>query len=259
MRTAHPRSRGENNHLDDPLEVVEGSSPLTRGKPPVRRVEVIDVRLIPAHAGKTQRRTRCSSTSRAHPRSRGENEIIMTDTIKPTGSSPLTRGKRDPLTDRNPDEGLIPAHAGKTQPPRPDADTIPAHPRSRGENPGDQTAYYKVQGSSPLTRGKPSLRLAWRAATGLIPAHAGKTRSPAPKTSIRTAHPRSRGENTRRSALQSVAGGSSPLTRGKHSLLVNLQDVAGLIPAHAGKTSRPQPTSSRPRAHPRSRGENRWD
>ena len=50
--------------------------------------------------------------------------------------------------------------------------------------------------------------------------------------------------------------GSSPLTRGKRSRHPILRGAAGLIPAHAGKTS---PGQGRPRwcaAHPRSRGEN---
>ena len=50
---AHPRSRGENvaRQLHGGLHV--GSSPLTRGKPPVNDVPLAARRLIPAHAGKT--------------------------------------------------------------------------------------------------------------------------------------------------------------------------------------------------------------
>ena len=53
FRTAHPRSRGENDVHGAVGEGVDGSSPLTRGKlgrlPPLCVVR----RLIPAHAGKT--------------------------------------------------------------------------------------------------------------------------------------------------------------------------------------------------------------
>ena len=72
-RTAHPRSRGENGKttLVSPLQV--GSSPLTRGKRPDGRHAGSRARLIPAHAGKTRRRSRLLSADRAHPRSRGEN------------------------------------------------------------------------------------------------------------------------------------------------------------------------------------------
>ena len=51
--------------------------------------------------------------------------------------------------------------------------------------------------------------------------------------------------------------GSSPLTRGKH-VIVNVHcPTRGLIPAHAGKTKAARAISRLPRAHPRSRGENR--
>ena len=51
--------------------------------------------------------------------------------------------------------------------------------------------------------------------------------------------------------------GSSPLTRGKLRRRVQFVASAGLIPAHAGKTSRRRSAPVASRAHPRSRGENR--
>ena len=71
-----------------------------------------------------------------------------------------------------------------------------------------------------------------------------------------TAHPRSRGENRSIEAMQNCWAGSSPLTRGKHSACHSVTSTSGLIPAHAGKTARMGTTRVRPRAHPRSRGEN---
>ena len=71
-----------------------------------------------------------------------------------------------------------------------------------------------------------------------------------------TAHPRSRGENWALGARHVEARGSSPLTRGKHGNTMPLGALIGLIPAHAGKTPRPQAKLGDLRAHPRSRGEN---
>ena len=51
--------------------------------------------------------------------------------------------------------------------------------------------------------------------------------------------------------------GSSPLTRGKPDTRAVVADIAGLIPAHAGKTCLPARAGTPRRAHPRSRGENR--
>ena len=53
-RTAHPRSRGENEYVPTNGDVLEGSSPLTRGKLVVNAVITWWLRLIPAHAGKTR-------------------------------------------------------------------------------------------------------------------------------------------------------------------------------------------------------------
>ena len=50
-----------------------------------------------------------------------------------------------------------------------------AHPRSRGENQDENIVNLSKQGSSPLTRGKPTWQLFLAQASGLIPAHAGKT------------------------------------------------------------------------------------
>ena len=91
---------------------------------------------------------------------------------------------------------------------------------------------------------------------GLIPAHAGKTGSQRPRTCRVWAHPRSRGENPPNSAARPPTPGSSPLTRGKHGGYALPDGVPGLIPAHAGKTTRRRATTSSARAHPRSRGEN---
>ena len=53
-----------------------------------------------------------------------------------------------------------------------------------------------------------------------------------------------------------MSPGSSPLTRGKPNLPGCRRPCPGLIPAHAGKTSRGSSRPVCPRAHPRSRGEN---
>ena len=73
---------------------------------------------------------------------------------------------------------------------------------------------------------------------------------------LTSAHPRSRGENPTDSKALDTLPGSSPLTRGKRTIVDDLDDVGRLIPAHAGKTAS-KPASAPPKpAHPRSRGEN---
>ena len=233
-----------------------GSSPLTRGKLLAEQADNLDVRLIPAHAGKTTPRAPHAPSSMAHPRSRGENSEGRRQRPPGRGSSPLTRGKRawphaGPHARR-----LIPAHAGKTRSAsRPSAGAA-AHPRSRGENGSEVLGRHMQSGSSPLTRGKRWSRGSGRSGRRLIPAHAGKTRSWARRGRARTAHPRSRGENTRQVVQVRHAHGSSPLTRGKLRHRVPVSLAKRLIPAHAGKTRTSTASTRWIAAHPRSRGEN---
>ena len=113
-----------------------------------------------------------------------------------------------------------------------------------------------VTGSSPLTRGKLHVGhlLTWY--LGLIPAHAGKTSGAAQPSGTNAAHPRSRGENCDADDFETVAQGSSPLTRGKLARHGPAYDRYRLIPAHAGKTRVSRIAREAAKAHPRSRGEN---
>ena len=201
-------------------------------------VHLLDLqRLIPAHAGKTQIAPSLKGLNEAHPRSRGENPLMVDAPGCVAGSSPLTRGKLGRRGGGRGHRGLIPAHAGKTcRRPR-SSPPGRAHPRSRGEN--RLTYFWNSQkvGSSPLTRGKLPHRE--RGEEGGL------------------AHPRSRGENLRLYGLGALREGSSPLTRGKPGCAQRTPCDPGLIPAHAGKTRTRSARGRRNRAHPRSRGENR--
>ena len=214
-----------------------GSSPLTRGKRMPVCVSDNRFRLIPAHAGKTTSCCRPGEARRAHPRSRGENGDVSRRTSLSPGSSPLTRGKRKHIKADEPFDRLIPAHAGKTAQAvcRPRA--CEAHPRSRGENLLASQLSVSFCGSSPLTRGKPAQVDYPSDRTGLIPAHAGKTRDWRAGRRRTPAHPRSRGENSDLLLGLQFDPGSSPLTRGKRCAVGRRLQPARLIPAHAGKTS----------------------
>ena len=167
------------------------------------------------------------------------------------------RGKLLRRDHRRDVHGLIPAHSGKTAGCVCGVWPAGAHPRSFGENGGRPHGQRAVRGSSPLMRGKPSINRRERMPVGLIPAHAGKTSSPASPASRPRAHPRSRGENVCPYDWGAAVIGPSPLTRGKHLANRVHELTHGLIPADAGKTSASCACSRTRRAHPRSRGENR--
>ena len=233
-----------------------GSSPLTRGKRYRLDRAGPRRRLIPAHAGKTGVTPGSTGAPPAHPRSRGENKAVSTLARKHVGSSPLTRGKHGARLGFDTRRRLIPAHAGKT-PVR--WDGVPpssAHPRSRGENAIAALVAGLVYGSSPLTRGKQVTRASRAPPLRLIPAHAGKTLDSSERAWLQRAHPRSRGENGWPARNILPDEGSSPLTRGKQHIGVDVDRVLRLIPAHAGKTPSRSTGPPAPSAHPRSRGEN---
>ena len=156
---AHPRSRGENTAYMRDGHPEMGSSPLTRGKLTQLDLQIEQIGLIPAHAGKTDRCPLARRVRPAHPRSRGENLVIWRMSTRECGSSPLTRGKLARALHLEADRGLIPAHAGKTRRICGTATPKWAHPRSRGENIVWVSGAILFSGSSPLTRGKPSWRV----------------------------------------------------------------------------------------------------
>ena len=233
---AHPRSRGENLILTSLRLSMQGSSPLTRGKPARRYPRSAEGGLIPAHAGKTLIMLGIPVNTEAHPRSRGENEHPTDYRSSSSGSSPLTRGKPADDLHRTVAQGLIPAHAGKTVFRRTKAKTARAHPRSRGENSMQPYVDQLREGSSPLTRGKQPRRSSPQIPAGLIPAHVGKTRAARTCHPCGGAHPRSRGENALSPSCTSVVFGSSPLTWGKLAANAARDTSRRLIPAHVGKT-----------------------
>mgnify|MGYP001677537341 CR=1 FL=1 len=152
------------------------------------------------------------------------------------GSSPRVRGKPGQGSGRSADQRLIPACAGKTQASGGPTSSDGAHPRVCGEN-GCRVLRHRT---SP-----------W-----LIPACAGKT-CPAPTPAQpTTAHPRVCGENGFHRGWSLGVSGSSPRVRGKHDPVVDLVPRQRLIPACAGKTTRPSAPSPTSAAHPRVCGEN---
>ena len=151
--------------------------------------------LIPAHAGKTMRETLSRPAEWAHPRACGENHLLKPRGIQPMGSSPRMRGKhakrsREPQAHR-----LIPAHAGKTVVASIVRARGPAHPRACGENLCGFRHDVSLVGSSPRMRGKPTGIRDDSNNSGLIPAHAGKTKWKSALTPMSRAHPRACGEN----------------------------------------------------------------
>ena len=214
-----------------------------------------DCRIIPAHAGSTLDGGDAEHARTDHPRSRGEHNWKRFLATLGAGSSPLTRGAPGVVTRRPAPGRIIPAHAGSTVLVHLIRQLGRDHPRSRGEHSIDTADARAHAGSSPLTRGAPSSFTSSDNSAGIIPAHAGSTASTPPTLAPTPDHPRSRGEHIVVEGHASVPPGSSPLTRGAPGPERHRVGSVGIIPAHAGSTCAPRPTSRRSQDHPRSRGE----
>ena len=111
----HPRSRGEYYVVEQVMQWAAGSSPLSRGIHEPGMPAPVIVGIIPALAGNTAATHAPSSTSRDHPRSRGEYRVILVGGVGQGGSSPLSRGIPCRPVARLLIGRIIPALAGNTR------------------------------------------------------------------------------------------------------------------------------------------------
>ena len=152
----HPRACGANPIFSACRWTHFGSSPRMRGKPVRCVVDIVVLRIIPAHAGQTpcDERERRSRTD--HPRACGANSWTFGSRSSMYGSSPRMRGKPRPVQSTGAPVRIIPAHAGQTTinllnwVPKTD------HPRACGANSSSTSLVKPLFGSSPRMRGKQS-------------------------------------------------------------------------------------------------------
>ena len=95
-----------------------------------------------------------------------------------------------------------------------------------------------MTGSSPLARGKWTPDTGSVDDTGFIPTRAGKMPALLLQWRARPVHPHSRGENGPVTVGLRDGCGSSPLARGKSSLVDERVTARGFIPTRAGKMRR---------------------
>ena len=112
-----------------------------------------------------------------------------------------------------------------------------------------------VGGSPPHTRGKVFSMENQRLARRITPAHAGKSVIICSFGKKHRDHPRTRGEKTLQSIIMSTHAGSPPHTRGKVIPLMGICALAGITPAHAGKSGKIEFATGMEEDHPRTRGE----
>ena len=90
----HPRACGENCDIVISRPAILGSPPRMRGKHRVFGEGTADMRITPAHAGKTLAVLRAQTPLTDHPRACGENIRDHKNNGAGVGSPPRMRGKR---------------------------------------------------------------------------------------------------------------------------------------------------------------------
>ena len=212
------------------------------------------VRIIPARAGFTSRRSHRTARTGDHPRSRGVYTALRAEEDPAPGSSPLARGLRRGLTPSGLSGRIIPARAGFTLGRGTRTTRTADHPRSRGVYVPGLLQEALARGSSPLARGLRAGRRPHLLDQRIIPARAGFTEPAVGGAAHSEDHPRSRGVYAACPCCTRSRPGSSPLARGLHGGLAHRDPAGGIIPARAGFT-RPASGPRRPSPdHPRSRG-----
>ena len=106
--------RGEHTARPRRTTRCRGSSPHARGALLLDILLPQGLGIIPACAGSTRRGTRCSGTSRDHPRMRGEHNLTNASALRGPGSSPHARGAQVRVRLLAARAGIIPACAGST-------------------------------------------------------------------------------------------------------------------------------------------------
>ena len=134
-------------------ETHDGSSPHTRGAPARQARARASIGIIPAYAGSTRRRRRSASSSRDHPRIRGEHPAHYVLAFRHAGSSPHTRGAQGIGEICTKLGRIIPAYAGSTRSAPILMTLLSDHPRIRGEHGRAPSEKMRFLGSSPHTRG----------------------------------------------------------------------------------------------------------
>ena len=212
-----------------------GLSPRGRGNPVFHLPKPLQVRSIPAWAGKPS-----CTTSRAwrfwvYPRVGGETCPSAEPRLEWPGLSPRGRGNPQTADARDRARGSIPAWAGKPRPRPAVLLAIGVYPRVGGETYLTAMQETLHGGLSPRGRGNQDCITITVIASRSIPAWAGKPTDGSRKELSTRVYPRVGGETSRRGSAVRGVNGLSPRGRGNRTGRPGAPARCGSIPAWAGK------------------------
>ena len=271
----HPRAGGETLAARRPRRASRGPSPRWRGDLEPGEIGSLDLRTIPALAGRPTRTRITSSRRWDHPRAGGETRRSSRRTVVVVGPSPRWRGDRALRRTPRRRARTIPALAGRPRRAQTTTWRSGDHPRAGGETGDPAAPMVWREGPSPRWRGDPARSRARSRAGRTIPALAGRPRRARHDVASQSDHPRAGGETDAVQALDSavkgpsprwrgdpqgrpgrrLGGGPSPRWRGDRAATGIGACRCRTIPALAGRPDRAPRTTGRARDHPRAGGE----
>ena len=232
------------------------ASPRLRGKPAPGPNDDAYSGCIPAPAGETPCSPTGGQSAEVHPRACGGNRPLSAGSSALSGASPRLRGKRIPSFFATIRAWCIPAPAGETHRRSFESSRSTVHPRACGGNGRHRGIGAGAPGASPRLRGKPDRHCKTGRDRRCIPAPAGETLSPWPRSPWPSVHPRACGGNSGGRYCGDSQSGASPRLRGKHTDGAAIETGVRCIPAPAGETKDGYRGNPCQGVHPRACGGN---
>ena len=171
------------------------------------------------------------------------------------GSSLRVRGAASIVGGALQGVGIIPAHAGSSILNAGTVELGRDHPRACGEQRSAEFLAPWSPGSSPRVRGAVRVHRRNERRPGIIPACAGSRLGGRCPVGPERDHPRAGGEQAFSKENIDFGAGSSPRVRGAVRDRYDLDAYNGIIPARAGSSVSPDPSSLEWGDHPRACGE----
>ena len=253
----HPRVCGEKCIPLTRGHGRQGSPPRMRGKVQLGEIDLQDIWITPAYAGKSGPCPDRVPPAGDHPRVCGEKSQSTSASPRALGSPPRMRGKGVKQSNSRIRMGITPAYAGKRVRPCLTCFAHRDHPRVCGEKHSRAPAAHNDWGSPPRMRGKVDVFFTFVIPGRITPAYAGKRISLHTVCRCLWDHPRVCGEKVTDFHLFWHFGGSPPRMRGKETGKTRRVQWPGITPAYAGKRIPNSFPSCSVWDHPRVCGEKR--
>ena len=231
----HPRVCGEKCIPLTRGHGRQGSPPRMRGKVQLGEIDLQDIWITPAYAGKSGPCPDRVPPAGDHPRVCGEKSQSTSASPRALGSPPRMRGKGVKQSNSRIRMGITPAYAGKSCIYRSTTSISWDHPRVCGEKAYSLVINGSEWGSPPRMRGKGTKRCSSRRGGRITPAYAGKSKRIAPSSVLFGDHPRVCGEKHTTFFVRPRKWGSPPRMRGKAKNATLGGGKRGITPAYAGK------------------------